>query len=114
MPRLETFDIDITTGARGRPGVATYTINGFTLEFDEEEGGTGPGETLKASASPDSFPHSLVLDGPKDGAWGIEAIELRFYPSGEEPYSVRLGGVTLDSRSDLNLWYDRPPRTLAV
>lgn len=114
MPRLETLELQIKTGAQGGGTTPQYSINGFTLEFDEVEGGVGPGETLTAKAAPQSYPHSLLLIGPEEGQWEIEGITATYYCAGDEPYVVRFGSVTLDDRSDLNIWHERPPRTIDV
>ncbi len=113
MPRLETLELKITTGQRGRTSIPGYAINSHDIAFDTLEGGCGAGETLFASGSPQSFPHSLTLTGPEDGVWDIARIEATFHV-GMTPYSVFLGAVTLDSETKLNLWYDRPPVLLDV
>jgi hypothetical protein len=114
MPRLDTFQLKLTTGNEGPGGVPKYTINGFPLEFDESSGGTAPGETLDAVAHPQSFPHTLVLSGPEQGNWEILGGEIRYQCDGEEAYTISLGAITLDDRADLNLWYVRPPRVFDV
>jgi hypothetical protein len=107
MPRLDTFDITIVTGERGRTTRPTWVINSFEVEFDDAEGGTGSGETFKATGNPGSFPHSLVLRGPESGPWDIANATVTYYPTGEDPYTIRLGAVTVDDDADLNIWYDR-------
>lgn len=114
MAFLEQFTLRLTTGGEGPGERPRYAINGFSLDFDELKGGTGPGETLEASGSPESYPHSLVLHGPKTGQWEISGIELTYYCMDDEPYTVRLGPVTLDNESDLNLWHERPAYVFAV
>jgi hypothetical protein len=114
MPRLETFYLKLKTGERGLPGPPQYVINGFPLDFDEVSGSTEPGGVLEATAHPQSFPHSLVLRGPKQGVWDIEGLEITYHVAGREPYSVKLGGVELDEESDLNLWYEPPARVFDV
>lgn len=114
MPRLETIEIAIKTGKRGLDGAPAYAINGHDLEFDEVSGGKGSGETMRLVGSPMSFPHSLTLTGPDSGCWDIEKVEATFHASGGDPYTVRLGAVTLDHETCLNLWYDRPPQLLDV
>ncbi|MBI1319915.1 MAG: helicase [Candidatus Hydrogenedens sp.] len=114
MPRLESFDMKIKTGERGPNKAPSYEINGFKLDFDEMAGGNGPGETLELSGEPQSFPHSLVLIGPEDGAWDIAEVQLTYQVMGGPPYTVRLGAVTLDGESNLNIWYDRPPKVIDV
>ncbi len=108
MPKLNNIEITIKTGATGAPCPPKWVINGFTVDFEQFDGGTGPGEVFKASADPQSFPHTLVLRGPDAGAWEIDEVQLTYHTQGEPPYSVRLGKVTLDSESDLNIWYERP------
>lgn len=108
MPRLNTFDVVVKTGGHG-PGVQPkWSINGFVVGFDQFKGGTGPGEIFAGTGNPGSFPHTLLLCGPENGDWDIEEVKVTYYPQGEEPYSVRLGPVRLDSESDLNIWYERP------
>jgi hypothetical protein len=114
MPRLETFELAIETGERGMTESPKFSINGFPLDFDRMEGGVGSGETIEALGSPGSFPHSLTLGGPREGAWDIAAIRVTYHPAGEAPYTVRLGAVTLDAESDLDIWHDRPAETLDV
>ena len=114
MPRLDTFEIKIRTGDSGLNAAPKYGINGFPLEFDESSGGTGAGETFVAKGEPQSFPHSLTLIGPEQGEWRIEGAEITYQCANETPYTVRLGGVTLDHRSDLNLWHPRPPQVIDV
>ena len=114
MPRLDQFNLKITTGAQGLEGPLKFSINGFPLGFDEVAGGTGAGETAEVQGSPQSFPHALLLGGPEEGAWEIEGIEATYHCQAEEPYTVRLGAVTLDHRSDLNIWHPRPGEVLDV
>ncbi len=108
MPRLQTFELKIQTGEAGRSDVPKYAINGFELDFDEVKGGVGAGETLEAVGMPDSFPHALVLRGPREGTWRIESMSATYYPLGEEPYTVRFAPIELDSESDLDIWQPRP------
>ena len=114
MPRLETLALTIVTGKRGLDRDPAYAINGHELEFDEVSGGRGSGETMKLVGWPQSFPHSLTLTGPDDGYWDIEGIEATYHVSNGHPYTVRLGAVTLDRGSSLDLWYDRPTELLDV
>jgi len=114
MPRLETFSLTIKTGAQGLGKPPKYAINGFPLEFEEAKGGTGPGETIELTGSPQSFPHSLTLAGPEEGEWEIAEIQARYECAGSEPYTVRLGHVVLDDSADLNIWHQRPERVFDV
>lgn len=116
MPKLDTFTLEIKTGERAGPDTPMFNINGFPLEFDEVEGSTEPGEVLKATGNPYSFPHALALMGPDEGAepWDIESIRATYHCANLEPYTVRLGSVTLDDESNLNIWYEPPPPTFDV
>ena len=114
MPRLESFTMKVSTGERGLAELPKYAINGFPLEFDEVKGGFGPGESAETLASPQSFPHSLVLVGPEEGAWDVREILITYHCAGAQPYSVRLGAVTLEDDTDLNIWHQRPARVLEV
>jgi hypothetical protein len=113
MPLLDTLELKIKTGQRGLGQPPSYAINGHTVEFEEITGGVGPHETVEVSHSPRSFAHSLMLIGPDEGFWDIEQIDATFHIGGN-PYAVRLGAVTLDNETKLNLWYDRPPALLDV
>lgn len=114
MPRLDTIAVKIRTGGQGWGEVPKYSINGFPLEFDEHSGGTGPGEVFEAAGHPQSFPHSLLLNGPSAGAWEIESLEATYQCANETPYTIRLGKAVLDSKTDLNLWHTRPAKVIDV
>jgi hypothetical protein len=114
MPKLDTFDITIKTGERGMNATPRFLINGFELEFEQHEGGTGPGETFRATGQPESFPHTLHLTGPPEGRWDIAEMDVTYYPSGEEPYTVRFGSVEVDDESDVNIYHSRPERVFEV
>lgn len=114
MPRLESFKVRLTTGNHPLQGKLGYSINGFPLEFDEVSGTTEPGGVLEAVGHPESFPHTLQLNGPESGEWEIAGLEVEYTCAGEEAYTVRMGGVTLDERADLNLWTPRPPKVIDV
>jgi len=108
MSLLQSFEITIETGDRGNSNVPRFSINGFPLEFDAHHGDTTPGATFRAQGSPESYPHTLQLSGPREGAWDIESATVVYYPEGEPPYTVRLGSVSLEDDADLNIWYERP------
>jgi len=108
MPKLNNFEITIKTGESGGPYPPTWVINGFPIAFEEFKGGTGPGETLQAAADPQSFPHTLLLRGPENGVWELDEVKVTYFPQGEDPYTVRMGKVLLDDKSDLNIWHERP------
>ena len=114
MARLDVVTLEIKTGERCGPEKLMYNINGFPMEFDETEGGTGPGETCRAVGNPRSFPHSLTLAGPETGHWDVESVTAIYECMGEDPYTIRMGAVTLDDESDLNIWHERPVQTFDV
>lgn len=116
MPKLDSFTLEIKTGARRGPEKPLFNINGFPLEFEEMVGGTSPGETLKATGSVFSFPHALALIGPSEGAtpWDIESVRATYQCANMEPYTVNMGAVALDDESNLNVWHEPPPPTFDV
>lgn len=114
MPRLDSFQLDIRTGNAGGPEELHYSINGFALDFENANGSTKSGDVVKVTGSPQSFPHSLTLTGPSEGAWDIEGITATYTCAGEEPYTIELGAITLNDDSDLNIWYERPLPTFDV
>lgn len=116
MPKLNTFTLEVTTGSKPGPGQPQFAINGFPLEFDEIDGSTEPGGTLKAIGNPNSFPHSLVLKGPESGEtnWDIKSVVATYECNLMDPYEVRMGAVSLDDESDLNIWHEPPLPTFDV
>ena len=116
MPKLNQFTLEVTTGTNPGPERPQFAINGFPLEFDEFKGSTEAGATMKASGFPNSFPHSLVLKGPEDGEsnWDIENAVITYTCDRIDDYEVRLGAVTLDDESDLNIWHEPPLPTFDV
>ena len=114
MPRLDTFEIEIKTGENGHRDIPQYVINGFPLTFEHSEGTTESRGVLKATGAPQSFPHSLVLRGPSEGVWDIEETTITYYSMGSAPYTVRLGAVTLDHESDLNILHQAPAQSFDV
>jgi len=108
MPRLESFTVRVKTGENAPPELPKYVINGFMVDFDKTEGEAKPGAVLEATGEPGSFPHSLLLCGPKEGLWDIEELTAIYRCQGEDPYTIRYGAVTLDHLSDLNIWSERP------
>ena len=110
MPKLDTFTLEIKTGAQPGPEVPSFAINGFPLEFESLEGSAQSGATLTATGSPSSFPHSLVLIGPQNGqsTWDIESITASYECANMDPYTIRMGAVVLDDNSNLNIWNEPP------
>ncbi len=109
MPKLISFKVKIETGETGTTGPVKFSINGHTVPFEEVEGGVGAGETFAGSYEVNSFAHSLAVVGPDDGKWEIKNISVDFDCDNTSPYSIKLGGVTLDETTEVNIWRD-PPR----
>lgn len=114
MPKLNTFDIRIKTGAQGRTDAPGFIINGFPCDFENAQGGTGAGEVFEAVGAPGSFAHALLLSGPKEGVWQIEETSVTYHLMGEPDYTIRFGPATLDANSDMNLWQAPPAETFDV
>ncbi len=114
MPRLNSFQVQIKTGLRPGPEAPKFKINGFALDFNDCNGHPGSGTLFSATGFPQSVAHSLVLCGPEEGHWDIEETTVTYQLAGEPPYTVRLGPVTLDHETDMNLWQDRPLPALDV
>ncbi len=116
MPKLDAFTLEITTGKRSGPEKPGFNINGFPLDFDDIDGGTGSGESFCAKGSPQSFPHALALIGPAEGQepWDIESATVTYHCSGMDEYTVHLGAVELDDESNLNIWHEPPLPTFDV
>lgn len=115
MPKLDSFTLEIKTGARPGPARPMFNINGFPLDFEELSGSATPGETLKAVGNVFSFPHALALIGPSGGEpWDIESVRATYQVANAEPYTVMMGAVTLDDESNLNIWHEPPPPAFDV
>jgi hypothetical protein len=115
MRRLEEFMLKIRTGPRGRQDLPHVCINEYDCyELEDVEGAATSGGILRAGYSPHKMIQSFVLQGPERGFWDIEETEITFRVREREPYTIRLGPVTLDSRSDLNMWYESPEDTFDV
>jgi hypothetical protein len=114
MPKLNTFEIQIKTGASGCSDPPKFKINGFPLDFENPQGSVQAGDAFCGVGAPQSFSHSLVLCGPSSGKWDIEEATMTYDLGGEPPYTIRFGAVTLDEESDLNIWQERPAPTFDV
>lgn len=114
MPKLNTFEITIKTGERGRSDTPVFLINTFPCDFLHTEGSLESGGTFKATGEPNSFAHSLILQGPESGEWDVEEAAVTYHPAGEEPYTIRFGAVTVDENADMNIFEPRPLKTIDV
>ncbi|MFQ5481879.1 MAG: helicase [Nitrospinaceae bacterium] len=108
MPRLNKFKVTIETGDPGKAGPVLFTVNNHQLPLENTKGGVGPGETFEGGFEVNSFAHSLTLVGPESGQWNIKTVKVDYVCEHSEPYSVRLGEVTLDGATELNIWNDPP------
>ncbi|WP_437967075.1 NifU family protein [Sorangium sp. So ce260] len=112
--RLRSLSFRIQTGARGIAEVPRFEINGFTLPLSGVQGGCGAGETLTGTGRAESFPHSLLLCGPEAGAWDIDGLDITYALDGDGERRIRLGAVSLEPGSDLDLWYEPAPDAFDV
>ena len=109
MPRLESFTIKIKTGQNGREDIPKFAFNTIPCEFEDVQGDCNASNEMEGFFAPRSFVHSFTLTGPEAGAWDIDEIEMTYLIAGEfEPYKIKMGPVTLDDQTDLNIWKERP------
>jgi hypothetical protein len=114
MDRLDNFTLKLRTGPRGRDDLPHVRINDVNYELENVTGDASSGSVLSGSFAPLKTIQQFVLEGPNGGFWDVEETEISFQPHQHQPYTVRLGPVTLDSYSDMNLWYDSPENTFEV
>jgi len=108
MPRINRIEITIETGLQGREGPVCLEFNGHALPLNNAEGSAESESTLIGACQPNSFAHSVYLIGPDKGAWDINGISVTFDVSGDDPYTVRYGSITLDESQSLDIWLERP------
>ncbi|MFQ5716421.1 MAG: helicase [Nitrospinales bacterium] len=108
MSKLNNFKIKIETGSQGMDSPVKFNVNGFSIAFENGQGSVGPGGTFEASYEINSFPHSLTLVGPEKGVWGIKKIAVEYQCEDLEPYSALFGEVTLDEKTEVNIWKEPP------
>jgi len=115
MRQLDHFMLQLRTGPRGRQDVPRVCFNDeVCYELENVEGTTASGDVLTGAYGPRKAVHKFVLEGPETGYWDIEEAEVTLSVRHREPYSVRLGPITLNAQSDLNLWYESPEDTFDV
>ncbi len=114
MPRVNTFQVEILTGADGAPGPVKFDFNGHTMEFGNVQGSTAPGDTFRGSFDARSFAHSVALVGPSEGKWRIEKLVVTYHSDGGDPYTVTFSELELDDSMALDIWRDRPLPTFDV
>ena len=114
MPRLLDFKMTIETGDKGTEGPVMFSINNHQVPLENVEGGCGPGETISGGFQVNSFAHSMTLIGPVKGEWKIKTLKVDFNCENTEPYSVTFGPVTLDDKTEVNVWRDPPLPTFDV
>ena len=108
MPKINSFQLRLTTGARGRTDVPPFVINGFEVPLEKVTGGCGAGQVLEAEGNPQSFAHALLLRGPSEGAWDVTGFEITYHCGPKDSYSHRFGPATVESDGDLNLFEEKP------
>ncbi len=85
-----------------------FEFNSHKLEFNDTEGGTGPGEILRGEFAPGSYVHSLHLLGPEAGEWAIDSFSVELACMGSDPYEMNYGAVVLNDANKVNLWRAKP------
>ena len=114
MPRIDTIDVEIKTGAQGASSPVTFQFNGHNLAFENTTGGTGPGESFTGGFELRSFVHSVALNGPEEGSWDVDELRVTYTTGEDEPYVIRFGKVQLNDANAVNIWRDPPPPTFDV
>jgi hypothetical protein len=114
MPRINTIEIEVKTGESGHDGPVYMTFNGHTLPLELTRGSAAAGDILVGALNPSSVAHSVALDGPGEGYWQIERMTVTYHPTGEAPYSLSFGAVTLDETNAVNIYRPRPPEAFDV
>lgn len=107
MPRLNRFTIKISTGVNGLAAPVRCNFNTHVLELDNFSGSTGSGGICQGEFSPQSFVHEFSLIGPDEGEWDVARVDMH-YETPEEVWDISFGPATLNSSTELNLWYTRP------
>ena len=114
MPRLNNFKLTIQTGDPGTLGPVLFSINNHQVPLEDVKGGANKGETLEGGFQVNSFAHSLTLVGPEEGSWNIKSIRVDYHCENTDPYFVTFGEVTLDDKTEVNIWQDPPLPTFDV
>ncbi|MBK7973691.1 MAG: helicase [Deltaproteobacteria bacterium] len=114
MPRVNSFEVEITTGAQGMPGPVKFDFNGHTMEFQQPEGGTAAGEKFRGVFPARSFAHSVALVGPPEGKWKIDELRITYHCDNSEPYAVTFTDFELDDSVALDIWRPAPLPTFDV
>ncbi len=78
------------------------------MPFENGTGSAQSGQVFEGSFDVNSFAHSLTLVGPESGKWEIENITIEYDCENEKPYTVQFGAVTLDDKTEVNIWQDPP------
>ncbi len=107
MPRISSLQVEIVTGDSGTDGPVLVVFNGHPLPFPQVRGGTGSGETFEGRLAPNSFAHSVHLEGPASGEWDVAGLQVTYQGIGA-PWTVRFGPITLDSETALDIWQEPP------
>ena len=97
MPRVNTFKVKVQTGQQGMSEPVHFNFNNHKLPFDNVEGSAESGKVFEGS-----------FVGPESGKWEIEKITIELDCENEKPYTVQFGAVTLDDKTEVNIWQDPP------
>ncbi len=114
MPRVNSFQVEITTGTQGMAGPVKFDFNGHTMEFQQPEGGTAPGDTFRGVFPARSFAHSVALVGPADGKWKIDKLVVTYHCDNAAPYTATFTDFELDDSVALDIWRPAPLPTFDV
>ncbi len=113
MPRISSLQVEIVTADAGTESPVMVVFNNHPMPFPQYRGGTAAGETFEGRFSPNSFAHSVAIEGPAEGQWAIERLSVTYEGAGE-PWTVRFGAVTLDAETALDIWQEPPLPTFDV
>ena len=108
MPRVLKFKVNIETGKQGPNETVNFCFNNHKMPFENVIGSNESDAIFEVSFDVNSFAHSLTLVGPESGKWEIEKITIELDCENEKPYTVQFGAVTLDDKTEVNIWQDPP------
>ncbi len=107
MPRVTELQLVIETGDVPLEQPVILVFNNHPIPVPADSGGTGAGETFEGRFRPNSFAHSVALQGPEAGEWAVNGVTVT-YRSGADEWTVRWGAVTLTAETAVDIWEDPP------
>ena len=113
MARLSKIQLSIKTGDKPTTSPVVLAFNGHEVTLSAAGGSTEAGATFEGAFSPNSVAHSVHLNGPADGEWTVERVDVTFQAHGA-PWNVAYGPITLDSETALDVWLEPPLPTFEV